>query len=83
MLIDMKEQEKRFGLIAIGKGFITMEQLIEAMKTQVCEDIDKKNHRLIGQILVEMGSMTLLQIGEVLDALDRSLLVAEVMSLRE
>ena len=68
-----KEQfEKRFGVIAIEKKFITAEQLIEAIKVQVMEDIEKGKHRLIGRILLESGQITVSQIDEVLESLGKS-----------
>ena len=45
--------QKRFGLIAVEKGFITTDQLVEAFKVQVLEEIEKEKHRLIGAILFE------------------------------
>ena len=30
----LKENERRFGPIAVGKGFITLEQLVEALNIQ-------------------------------------------------
>ena len=63
---------KRFGSIAIRKGFLTIDQFIEAMKVQVKEDMEKAEHRLIGEILEELGLMTASQIREVLDTLDQS-----------
>jgi hypothetical protein len=61
--------EKQFGIIAIEKGFIKPDMLIEALKTQVEEDIQYKTHRLIGEILMEKGYISALQIQEVLDAI--------------
>ncbi len=58
--------DKRFGSIAIRKGYITMEQLIEALTQQVKENISKNQHRLIGSILRERGFLTLEQIDEIL-----------------
>ena len=57
--------EIRFGIVAIDKGFITAEQLIEALKTQVIGAIEQKEHKLIGTILLEMGLVTREQIDEV------------------
>ena len=34
----------RFGMAAIENGFITMEQLVEAMTIQVREDVEGKPH---------------------------------------
>jgi hypothetical protein len=55
----------RFGLSAVEMGFITADQLVEALKTQVMEDIKKKEHRLIGTILLDMGFITSDQIDKV------------------
>ena len=61
--------EKRFGTIAVEKGFITLDQLVDAMNIQILEDVEKGVHRLIGEILLELGSITVSQIDEVLDSL--------------
>ena len=61
--------EKQFGIIAIEKGFITSDNLIEALRIQVEEDIEYKTHRLIGEILMESGYIRHSQIQEVLDAI--------------
>lgn len=58
--------DKRFGAVAIDMGFITLENLIEAMKIQIIENLDGSNHRLIGQILWEKGYLKTEQIKEVL-----------------
>ena len=67
----MKEQniEIRFGIVAIDMGFITEEQLIEALRTQVIGDIEQKEHKLIGTILLEMGLVTREQIDNVVKEL--------------
>jgi len=59
--------DKRFGVTAVEKGFITIDQLFEALKIQITEEIEKKEHRLIGRILYDMELLTLSQIDEVLD----------------
>jgi hypothetical protein len=58
--------DKRFGAVAIDKGFITLEHFIEAMKIQILESLDGSDHRLIGQILWEKGYIKSEQINEVL-----------------
>ena len=58
--------DKRFGAVAIEKGFITLENLIEAMEIQIHENLDDSDHRLIGQILWEKGYIKTEQINEVL-----------------
>jgi BMFP domain-containing protein YqiC len=61
--------EIRFGIAAIDKGFITAEQLIEALRIQIIGDIEQKDHKLIGTILLEMGLVTREQIDEVVKEL--------------
>jgi len=63
------QREKRFGTVAVEMGFITKEQLLQAMDIQIQEDIETEEHRLIGTILVEMGAMTRKQVREVLIAM--------------
>lgn len=58
--------DKRFGTIAIEKGFITQEQLFEVLKTQVSEELEGKERRLVGQILYDKGHITTDQIDDVL-----------------
>ena len=58
--------DKRFGALAIDKGFITLENLLEAIEVQIHENMDGSDHRLIGQILWEKGYITSEQINEVL-----------------
>jgi hypothetical protein len=61
--------DKRFGSVAIDKGFITLENLIDAMKIQILENLGSSDHRLIGQILWEEGYIKTEQINEVLKAM--------------
>ena len=61
--------DKRFGSLAIDKGFITLENLIAAMKIQILENIKGLDHRLIGQILWEEGYIKTEQINEVLKSM--------------
>ena len=62
----IEDLEKHFGTTAVGKGFITFDQLMEALEIQEREDMEGKKHRLIGTIFFDMGFMTLPQIEEVL-----------------
>jgi hypothetical protein len=63
----MSKFQKRFGFIAVEKGFITTDQLVEAFRVQVKEEIEKGKHTLIGAILFDQGHMSLSQIQEVLE----------------
>ncbi len=56
----------RFGKIAVDMGFITAEQLKEAITEQVEDDLADKPHRPIGKILLESGLITKEQINIVL-----------------
>jgi hypothetical protein len=58
--------DERFGMVAVEKGFITPEQLIEAIKIQIFEDLAGTEHRLIGQVLLDKGNITIIQIDDVL-----------------
>ena len=63
---------KRFGVIAIEKGFITTEQLVRAIEVQIKNEVAKERHRLIGDILCEKGYMTKEQCDEVLMELGKA-----------
>ena len=64
--MTVEVRDKRFGVIAVEKGFITNEQLFDAMKIQVEEDLEGKTHTLIGVILVRLGYLTHEQTEEIL-----------------
>ena len=51
------------------KRFIIPDELIDGLKVQVREDIEKGTHRLIGTILFDRDIMTTIQIDEVLEVL--------------
>ena len=71
--MEIDHLEKRFGVLAVEKGFITAEQVVEALRIQVLEDIERGGHRLIGRILLEKGQITLPQINEVLATLGKNI----------
>ncbi len=48
----------RFGKIVVDMGFVTAEQLNEALAEQVDEDLSNKPHRSVGKILLENGWIT-------------------------
>jgi hypothetical protein len=64
--------EPRFGDIATSRRFITLPQLIEAMTVQVRDETEKGTHRLLGEILIELGFMTGNQVKQVLEAMKRN-----------
>ena len=61
-----KKFDYRFGIVAVKKGLITRGQLLEALKTQLAENIKGMEHRLIGQILQAKNYLTSEQTDEVL-----------------
>jgi hypothetical protein len=65
------QNQIRFGIIALEKGFITSRQLGKAVNAQLSDDLEKGKYRLIGGILVNMGFMTVSQVEEVLDDQER------------
>ncbi len=70
--MTIRKLDRRFGNVAVEMGFISVDQLIEAMNVQIREEIDEGRHRVLGAILFELGSMTTTQIDEVLKAMNPS-----------
>ena len=70
--MTIENPERRFGITAVEKGFITPDELIKALKVQVMEDLEKKNHRLIGTILFDLELIETSQFVEVLKSMDSS-----------
>jgi hypothetical protein len=64
--MTIEVRAKRFGVIAVEKGFISKEQLFEAIKIQIEEDLEGKPHSLIGVILIRLGYLTRERADEVL-----------------
>lgn len=62
---ELNTYDRRFGNIAMEKGFITSDDLTEALKIQVEEEFEFEDRRLIGQILFGLKKMTVDQIKEV------------------
>lgn len=71
--METEHLEKRFGVYAVEKEFITPAQLVAAIKEQLLDDVELGEHRLVGRILVEQGIMTMEQVDEVLDSLGKGL----------
>ena len=70
MTID--EHTKRFGFIAVQAGFIIEDQLVEAIRLQAELDTNGAGHKLIGEILVELGYMESSEVDEVLKLMRRA-----------
>ena len=71
MIGTVEVHDKRFGVVAVEKGFITKEQLFEALKIQVEEDLSGKPHTLIGIILIKLGYLTHEEADDILLALKK------------
>jgi hypothetical protein len=65
--VGIEYPQRRFGLIAIEKGFITVDDLWEAIVRQKAQDSAERRH--IGMILKDLGHLTISQIDEVLEAM--------------
>jgi hypothetical protein len=59
-------------MIAVSKGYVTADQLKEALTEQADDNISDRPHRLIGRIFFERGWITDEQIDLVLNELERS-----------
>jgi hypothetical protein len=66
--------QKRFGFIAVEKGFITAEQLLEALQTQAKENVEQSEHRLLGQIILEKGYLSEEDLDEILETMSNALI---------
>jgi hypothetical protein len=64
---------RRFGRIAVEKGFVTLEQVKQAMADQLDDDMNGRDHRMLGTILYDHGYLSESQIEMVLVELRRSL----------
>jgi hypothetical protein len=65
-----EQLEKRFGITALEKGFVTSGQVMGAMEIQIVEDIVGKEHRRLGEIMVEQRFMKKSQVEEVLQSMN-------------
>ncbi|MFH2091985.1 MAG: hypothetical protein ABIJ31_06445 [Pseudomonadota bacterium] len=76
MTAERESKKKRFGTIAIEMGYITQEDVMDALKTQLDEDLKDGKHRVIGVILYEKGILDAVQIKNILDSMMRASSVA-------
>jgi hypothetical protein len=67
--MTLEGQEKRFGVIPVGKGFVTKGQVLEALTIQVEEDLSGKTHTLTGNILMKLGYLTHEELDDILATL--------------
>jgi len=67
-----EHSDKRFGTVALEKGFINKAQLLEALKAQIEEELDQGKHRRIGAILHSLGYLPEEHAMEILRAIRRA-----------
>jgi hypothetical protein len=60
----------RFGTVALERGFLTPGQLGKAVSIQMKEDLEGLSHRLIGEVLVDLGFMSIFQVNEVIETIE-------------
>lgn len=58
---------KLFGEVALEKGYISSAQLYTALTEQVKRKVEGKSEKQLGQILLELGFVTVDQVREILD----------------
>jgi len=64
--LEREEIDIRFGVVAARKGFVTKDQILEALDVQLTENLSTGKHRLIGTILIDQGHLNISQVNEVL-----------------
>jgi hypothetical protein len=68
--ISVDLPRRRFGFIAIEKGFIKVGQLYEALIKQRAQETGRAERRPLGMILKDMGYLSVSRIDEVLQVLE-------------
>ena len=81
LIMETDYNEIRFGVVAVKKGFVTPDQIVNALHIQVSENLNSGDHRAIGAILVEQGLLTAPQLDEVLSAMGDHELNEEAVNL--
>jgi hypothetical protein len=69
-----QKNPKRFGQVAVEKGFLDEEQIHEALEIQAREKEEKGTHRLVGAILVDLGYLTEEQKDEILETMNNRMM---------
>ena len=66
-----KNYHKRFGTIAVDKGYIEEDQLVWALEMHAKENVMEGKHRLLGQIFVEEGLLKTEQVDDILETMNQ------------
>ena len=67
--MSIELRDKHFGILAVEKGFINKDQLFEALKIQVEEDLSGGSHNFIVHILIRLGYLTAEQADQIMLAM--------------
>ena len=62
--------QKRFGMLAVEKHYVTKEHVTEALQIQIDENMNQGIHRQIGAILFDLGRMDAGQVQMILGELN-------------
>jgi hypothetical protein len=65
----MSSTRRLFGEVAFEKGFVTSEQLYEALAIQAKAEARNKPYKFLGEILMELGYLSEKKVLEVLNEL--------------
>ena len=71
--MEIAQYQQRFGNVAMERGFITQDELMEAKSLQISYEITEKGHRHIGGILFDLDYLTPLQLDEVIKVVDQEI----------
>ena len=66
------QTEVPFGVTAIQKGFVTLEQVVDALGVQAEEHLSTGEYRRIGQILLEQQAIESTQLDEIDQTLEKT-----------
>jgi hypothetical protein len=69
LAIGIEYPERRFGVVAMEKGFINADQLWEALVTQKAQVTGDAERRHVGMILKDLGWLSVSQINQVLQTM--------------
>jgi tellurite resistance protein len=69
LAIGIEYPERRFGVIAMEKGFINADQLWEALVAQKAQVTGDAERRHVGMILKDLGYLSMFQINQVLQTM--------------
>lgn len=68
--VGIEYPERRFGIIAVEKRFITVDQLWEGLVQQGDQSLPTAKRMPIGKVLKDMGYLSASQISEVLEVME-------------